>query len=339
MKYNGIEIPHLAEMFFRPNEDWSKEEASQLFSKEVNIFSGIEQFTREPIPIDKIIYEDCIEGMKKLPSNFVQCIIADPPFGINFNSEHSSYNRIASNVNTGYKEITSDNYKSFTKKWIFQATRILNPTGSMYIFSSFNHLRHVLNAIHDSGLHLVSQLIYQYNFGVFRKRNFVIEHYPVCFVVKDPKNYYFNRIRHYQSSVMKYKRKYIKGKEKNATKLPLDLIRLFIGYSSRPADIVLDPFLGSGTSILACKQDYRHWIGYEVNIRQKKTISANLDHLKLGETYIPYSQRNKSPYELSKIDKTYYRAYEIYKSIIALIKEGDERTIAKYSPKLKVITE
>jgi site-specific DNA-methyltransferase (adenine-specific) len=59
-------------------------------------------------------------------------------------------------------------------------------------------------------------------------------------------------------------REYWKGKIKTPTKLPTALVRKILAYSSRENDIVLDPFIGSGTVAIACKEMGRHFIGFEL---------------------------------------------------------------------------
>ena len=59
-------------------------------------------------------------------------------------------------------------------------------------------------------------------------------------------------------------REYWKGKQKTPTKLPLELVRKILCYSSNPGDLVLDPFLGSGTVAVASRETGRHFLGFEI---------------------------------------------------------------------------
>jgi site-specific DNA-methyltransferase (adenine-specific) len=59
-------------------------------------------------------------------------------------------------------------------------------------------------------------------------------------------------------------REYWKGRKKTPTKLPAELVKKILCYSSNPGDLVLDPFLGSGTVAVVAQQESRHFLGFEV---------------------------------------------------------------------------
>ena len=272
-------VPHAAAARFRPTEDWSVDEAQDLFDN-----------ARFDIEVDTVYYEDCIAGMEKLPKECVDVVIADPPFGISFDGKASIYNREEALVVEGYKEI-EENYYDFSVAWISRVTRVLKKTGSAWVFSGWTNLRDVLNAIEKSGLHLVNHIIWKYQFGVFTKRKFVSSHYHVLFLVKDPRKYYFNKIEHYPLDVWEIKRTYMAGQEKNSTKLPERLVMRCIDFTSRPGDLVLDPFMGNGTTAVVAKATYRHYLGFEINSDLRPFIDRNLERVRIGQYYSPYSSR------------------------------------------------
>jgi len=271
-------IPGLAASSFKPTDDWSVDEAKRRFDD-----------ARFPFNVDRVCYGDCVEGMKNLPSESIDLIIADPPFGLSFNGKESIYNRDHRFVKDGYREIDGD-YEDFSLKWIRELPRIMKSTSSAWIFSGWTNLDSVLLAVKKSGLKLVNHVIWRYQFGVFTRRKFVTSHYHVLFLVKS-KDYYFNKVTHYPLDVWEINRSYRKGVEKNGTKLPEELIMRCIDYTSRPGDLVLDPFLGNGTTAVAAKGDFRHFYAFEINKNMKELIDTNLKASKTGELYIPYCDR------------------------------------------------
>ena len=170
-------IPGLAALKFKIEKDWEIDEAKALYES-----------AKFKIEVDKIIYEDCIKGMKKLPDNSIDLVIADPPFGINFNGKGTQYNRNSDLVINGYNEI-KDNYEEFTEKWISQIPRILKETASIFIFSGWTNLKDILNALDNTGLTTINHIIWKYQFGVFTRKKFVTSHYHILFAVKNPKKY------------------------------------------------------------------------------------------------------------------------------------------------------
>ena len=211
------------------------------------------------------LYEgDALTLLPEVPTGSVDLIVTDPPFAIDFKAKRLNYNRSGKNVLDGYQEIPEAEYNEFTRCWISEAARILSPTGSMYIFSGWNRLRDILEGIEAAGLTTINHLIGKYQFGVYTKRKYVTSHYHILFVVRDPKQYTFNKIDHYPEDVWVINREYWKGKKKTPTKLPAELVKKILLYSSNPGDLVLDPFLGSGTVAAVARAEGRHFLGFEV---------------------------------------------------------------------------
>jgi site-specific DNA-methyltransferase (adenine-specific) len=211
------------------------------------------------------LYEgDALMLLPKIPDGSVDLIVTDPPFAIDFKAQRLNYNRKGSNVLEGYREIPGAEYREFTGTWMTEAARVLAPAGSMYIFSGWNRLRDILEGIDTAGLTTVNHLIWKYQFGVFTKKKYVTSHYHILFAVKDPKRYTFNKIDHYPEDVWVINREYWKGRKKTPTKLPPDIVRKILRYSSNAGDLVLDPFLGSGTVAVVAQEEDRHFLGFEI---------------------------------------------------------------------------
>jgi len=214
--------------------------------------------------VDTVYEGDALKLLPKVPSGTVDLIITDPPFAIDFKAQRLNYNRKGSNVIEGYQEIPEEEYGSFTRNWMAEAARVLAPSGCMYVFSGWNRLRDILEGLDAAGLTTINHLIWKYQFGVFTKKKYVTSHYHILFVVKDPKQYTFNKIDHYPEDVWVINREYWKGKMKTPTKLPPEIVRKILLYSSNYGDLVLDPFLGSGTVAIVAQQEGRHFLGFEV---------------------------------------------------------------------------
>ena len=137
-------------------------------------------------------------------------------------------------------------------------------------------MKDILIAIDDAGFSTINHIIWKYQFRVFTKTKFVTSHYHILFVVKNPKKYYFNKIDHYPEDVWEIKREYLPGKKKNSTKLPDLLVEKLIKYSSKENDLVLDPFMGNGTTATSCVKLCRNYVGFEINPQAKGIIDINI---------------------------------------------------------------
>jgi DNA modification methylase len=98
---------------------------------------------------------------------------------------------------------------------------------------------------------------------------------------------------HYPLDVWDINRTYNRGEVKNATKLPNELVQRCIDFSTRPGDLVMDPFMGNGTTALVAKGSFRHLIGFELNKVMKPVIDSGIESIKPGAFYIPYAEREE----------------------------------------------
>ena len=214
---------------------------------------------------DNVIHnEDCRKGLTKLRPGFIDLVITDPPFAIEFQKVGSQYNRKSENVLKGYNEVRQEDYYRFTVEWLRECKRVLSDSGTMFLVSGWTNLRDILNAIEEVQLDTVNHLIWKYQFGVFTKRKFVTSHYHIMFLAKNKKKYVFNKIDHYPEDVLIIKREYWSNKVKTPTRLPEKLVSKLIAYGSNEGDTVLDPFMGSGTTAVCANRMKRRYIGFEI---------------------------------------------------------------------------
>ncbi len=229
---------------------------------------------------DNIYNMDCLEGMKYIENESIDLVITDPPFAIDFKAKKPNYHRKSSKVLEGYTEIPKEHYYEFSLKWMKEVYRALKDSGSMYVFSGWNNLKDILNAIDDTGFITVNHIIWKYQFGVITKRRYITSHYHCLYVCKNERKRKFfpyarfdknergknNHSLHYldKEDVWIINREYWNGDIKTPTKLPLELIKKILQYSSEEGDVILDPFLGSGQVAVVSKMMNRRYIGFEI---------------------------------------------------------------------------
>ncbi len=226
------------------------------------------------IEINKIHNGNCIQLMNDLPENSIDLIVTDPPFAIDFKSNRLNYNRKSENVLGGYNEIVKKDYPKFSKDWISQAFKVLKPNGSMYVFSGWTNLKDILNALDESGFTTINHLIWKYQFGVYCSKKWVTSHYHILYVVKNPKKWTFNKQDQYPEDVLTINREYWTGKIKTPTKLPTELLKKLILYSSNEGDIVMDCFSGSGQTAVVSKMLKRNFIAFDT-VKEYVTFGNN----------------------------------------------------------------
>jgi site-specific DNA-methyltransferase (adenine-specific) len=226
--------------------------------------------------------EDCISGAKKyLKDNSIDLMICDPPYGIKGDTLDKHYNRDESRVIGGYQEIPQNQYYEFSRKWLYEAERVLRPGGSFYLISGYSNLRHVLNAIANTDLKEVNHIIWKYNFGVYTSKKYVSSHYHILYLVKRGGKIVFNKNAFFGDSdkndkggslcyqdredVWVINRENKPGEIKNKNELPKTLLTKMIKYSSNPNDIVCDFFLGGFSTAKVALNLGRKACGFEIN--------------------------------------------------------------------------
>jgi len=255
--------------------------------------------------VNKRYNKDCIIGMKTIPDETIDLVVTDPPFAINFKAKKANYNRTASRVLSGYNEINVEDYYKFTNNWMRQVKRVLKKSGSMYVFSGWNNLKDILTALDVNGFTTINHIIWKYQFGVVTAKKFVTSHYHCLFVCKNDKMrkfFPYSRFKknaktsdgkslHYRDKedVWIIKREYWTGDDKTPTKLPAEIIKKILQYSSEKNDLILDPFLGSGQVAVISKMLGRKYLGFEI-------IKSYYD--------FAYERLEKNVYRLKKEIKT-----------------------------------
>jgi len=230
----------------------------------------------------EIYNEDCISGCQKhISDESIDLIICDPPFGIGESQFHKHYFRDETKIVKGYQEAPNDYYK-FSLLWLSEAKRILKDEGSMYIVSGWTNLCDLLSAINSVDLYTINHIIWKYNFGVNTTKKFVSSHYHILYLKKNKNSKVtFNTNCRFGSSeidednrsllyrdmedVWVINKDYMAGKIKNKNKLPHDLVRKMILYSSNLGDTVCDFFLGNFTTAFVARELKRIPIGFEIN--------------------------------------------------------------------------
>jgi site-specific DNA-methyltransferase (adenine-specific) len=225
---------------------------------------------------------DCIEAAKRyLQDSSVDLLIADPPFSIDEKRLARLYSRYPDKVIPGYIFAPTD-YESFSLAWMKQAYRILKSDGSAYVITGWSHGHVVQAALLKVGFVLINEIICQFDFPLVTKHKFSNSHYRILYCKKSqhakPR---FNRhcrfdlsdkdengkSLHYRDmgSVWRFPRESRRGTKKHLTKLPDELVRKMLAYSSNESDRVADFFLGSGTTAIQAYHMKRLVVGFEQN--------------------------------------------------------------------------
>lgn len=208
----------------------------------------------------ELIYGDCLEKLKTIPDESVDHIITDPPYGVSKKNNFHTMGR--SGIDFGEWD------KDFDQTaWLDEAYRVLKKGGSLIIFNGWRNLGHIANSGESIGFITkdIIRWIKQNPMPRNRDRRYIVDFEFAIWMVKDGK-WVFNRLNDTYDRP-EYNYPTVAGKEKtiHTTQKPVALMEEMIRRHTNEGQIVLDPFMGSGTTGEACINTGRDFIGIELN--------------------------------------------------------------------------
>jgi DNA modification methylase len=261
------------------------------------------------VPSDYIAKGDCIEGMKNLPDNCVDLIIADPPYNLSKSGNWKWDNSVSLVGMGGNWNITNENwdnmsfedYFNFSLAWLAEAKRILRPTGSMWIFGTYHNIGIINVACQILGIEIINEVIwYKKNaFPNLAGRRLTASHETILWAHSGGKkrDYYFDydysKDGVFSGDELKKQGKQMrtvwdlsnnKQKDelkygKHPTQKPIKILTRMIKLSSKEEDVMLTPFAGAGSECVAAKMTGRHYIGFELEEEYCKIAEERLSHV------------------------------------------------------------
>jgi site-specific DNA-methyltransferase (adenine-specific) len=160
----------------------------------------------------------------------------------------------------------AEDYYLFSRAWLEAAQPHLKTKNSFYIFNGDTKLRELLNALHDTGYTKSSLLIWLKNRFVISRKDYHPQHELVLYGWYGTHSYFGNK----DKTALFYPKP-----TRNAlhpTMKPPALLRRLLYHSTKPSDIVLDPFGGSGSTLIACEQLGRRCLMMEFEESYCRTI-------------------------------------------------------------------
>jgi modification methylase len=235
------------------------------------------------LPLNQILEGDCAEKMNTLPEKSIDLIFADPPYNLQLQNDlHRPNMTKVDAVTDDWDQFASfSTYDQFTRSWLTACKRILKPTGTIWVIGSYHNIFRVGTIMQDLGYWILNDVIWIKTNPMpnFRGVRFTNAHETLIWACPaQGARYTFNHHAMKELNEEKQMRsdwwllslatgnervKDDQGNKGHSTQKPQDLLYRVIVSSSKPGDIVLDPFFGSGTTGAVAKLLHRNWIGIE----------------------------------------------------------------------------
>lgn len=254
--------------------------------------------------INSIFNIDCIEGLKDLPDNSVNLIVADPPYNLN------------KNFGKWDESKKKDVWLPWSKEWLNESKRVLKEDGSIFVYGIHHHLCWLQCHMIDIGLEYRRQIIWYYENGFSGYKNTLQAHYEPLLWFSKSNEYTYHVIREPYKSEERLKNKITKNgkvwtphpdgrmagdvwsfptlagkrfqneKVDHPTQKPLSISERIVKHFSNEGDLIVIPFAGSGSECVAAKKLNRNFIGFELNPDYIEIANKRLQDVKQYEAAI-----------------------------------------------------
>lgn len=249
------------------------------------------------LPLDQVLIGDCIQVMLQLPPESIDLIFADPPYNLQLTQDLWRPNLTQVNgVSDAWDQFTDfAAYDAFTTAWLTACRRILKPTGTLWVIGTYHNIYRVGYLLQNLNYWILNNVAWVKTNPMpnFHGVRFTNAHESLIWAQKERgQRYTFNhramkalndglqmRSDWHLPLCSGRERLKINGVKAHSTQKPLALLYRVLLASSSPADVVLDPFFGTGTTGEAARRLGRRWIGIERDPRYAELAQSRIESL------------------------------------------------------------
>ena len=254
------------------------------------------------LPIDTILVGDCIAHMNGLPAGSVDLVFADPPYNLQLEQglTRPDQSRVDGVDDAWDKFDSFAHYDAFTRAWLKAARRVLKPDGAIWVIGSYHNIFRVGAALQDLDFWLLNDIVWRKANPMpnFRGTRFTNAHETLIWASRHRDSrptFNYEQLKQANDDVQMrsdWLFPICTGAERlkdeaddklHPTQKPEALLHRVLSATSRPGDVVLDPFFGTGTTGAVARKLGRHFIGIE---REEAYVAGALKRL---ATIRPYA--------------------------------------------------
>jgi modification methylase len=240
---------------------------------------------RAPFPATasgRIIVGDCVAQMAALPAASIDLVFADPPYNLQLKGDlkRPDDSRVEAVDDDWDKFASFSEYDAFTRAWLAACRRLLKPAGTLWVIGSYHNIYRVGAILQDLGFWILNDVVWRKSNPMpnFRGRRFTNAHETLLWAAREQTSRYtfnYEALKAGNEDVQvrsdwtiplctgEERLKQADGGKLHPTQKPEALLARAILAASRPGDVVLDPFFGTGTTGAVAKRLGRSFIGIE----------------------------------------------------------------------------
>ena len=251
---------------------------------------------KRELPLDQILMGDCIAEMARLPDKCVDMIFADPPYNLQLGGDliRPEGGKVDACDDDWDKFDSLTAYDDFTREWLEQARRILKDDGTIWVIGSYHNIYRVGALLQDADFWILNDIVWRKANPMpnFRGTRFTNAHETMLWCAKDEKaRYTFNyRAMKALNDDLQMRSDWVLpicsggervkdefGEKAHPTQKPEALLYRILLACTKPGDVVLDPFFGTGTTGAVARRLGRRWIGIEREKAYVKVATARIE--------------------------------------------------------------
>ncbi len=248
--------------------------------------------------LNSIINSDTVEGLKKIPSESMDLVFADPPYNLQLQNDLMRPNQTKVNaVRDDWDRFSSfSDYDNFSTAWLKECKRVMKKDAVIWVIGTYHNIFRIGKIMQDLGFWILNDIIWIKTNPMpnFRGTRFTNAHETLIFASRDKDSKYtfhyksmkiFNEDLQMRSDWLipicaGSERIKADGKKVHSTQKPEELLKRVLLSSSNPGDSILDPFMGSGTTGAMSKLLGRNFIGIESSEEYVKIARERIDKIK-----------------------------------------------------------
>ena len=235
------------------------------------------------LPVDQVLRGDCLAVLRTLPDASVDMVFADPPYNLQLGGDllRPDNSKVDAVDDDWDKFSDFAAYDAFTRAWMAECRRVLKPDGTIWVIGSYHNVFRLGAAIQDLGFWVLNDVIWRKSNPMpnFKGTRFTNAHETLIWAARsrEQKRYTFNydALKAFNEDVQmrsdwtlalctgEERIKGEDGRKAHPTQKPEALLHRVLLAASKPGDVVLDPFFGTGTTGAAAKRLGRRWVGIE----------------------------------------------------------------------------
>ncbi len=248
------------------------------------------------LPLDQVLVGDCVALLRRLPPASVHAIFADPPYNLQLKGDlRRPDDSLVDGVDEAWDRFEDlAAYDAFTRDWLAEARRVLRKDGTLWVIGSYHNVFRLGTALQDLGFWILNDVIWRKANPMpnFRGRRFTNAHETLIWAARGPDSRYrFNyaAMKSLNEDLQMRSDWFIplctgaerlrdaKGAKLHPTQKPEALLHRVILSCTAPGDVVLDPFLGTGTTAAVARRLGRRFIGLERDEAYANAAQARID--------------------------------------------------------------